>query len=148
MTMTCPLGLICEPDCINASSCYHWTKPWPLPYFYDPETETLVVCIRDTKRIYPPSSYSFEDFDFDIAREWTSHGFADAIALPYNYNLHVNGLYVTGHKPESGFHHAISLPYYRQQLDDGCWYLQVIPSDYKAIEAGWVEAWLIDDVPF
>lgn len=145
--MTCPLGLICEPDCINAASCYYWTKPWPLPYEYDPETETLVVSIRTAKRLFR-YGHHFEDFQFDIAIEWGSWGFADAIALPYNYNFHVNGLYVTGHKPESGFHHAISLPYYRQQLGDGCWYLQVIPSNHEAIEAGWVEALLIDDVPF
>lgn len=145
--MTCPLGLICEPDCMNAASCYHWTKPWPIPYAYNPETKTLTVSVKDSKRRYL-YLYSFEDFDFDIALEWVGHGFADAVDLPYKYNCDINRLYVIGHKPELGFHHAISLPYYRQRLDDGCWYLQVVPSDYKAIEAGWIEAWLIDDVPF
>lgn len=143
--MTCPLGLICEPDCMNAASCYHWTKPWPLPYEYNPETKTLVVCIRNTRQCYR-LYHGFEDFEFDMALEWVGHGFTDAVDLPYKYND--SCLYVIGHKPEQGFHHAISLPYCRTQLDDGCWYLQVIPSDYRAIEAGWVEAWFLDDVPF
>src|SRR5690242_15440296 len=120
--MTCPLGLICEPNCINAASCYHWTKPWPLPYEYDPATKTLTVCITDTKRRYR-LYHGFEDFDFDMAREWVGHGFADAIALPYKYNA--NSLYVINPVPEAGFCCPSPLPYRRFRLGDGCWCLQV-----------------------
>lgn len=143
--MTCPLGLICEPDCINAGSCHRWTNPWPLPYDYDPDTGVLVVCIKTAVWSFQ-YHHHFEDFNFDIAREWVGHGFADAIALPYKYNA--NGLHVIDPVLDAGFCHPSPLPYRRFRLDDGCWCLHVRhtrsgPADL----AGWVPSEPID-LPF
>jgi hypothetical protein len=150
--MTCPLGLICEPDCINAASCYHWTKPWPLPYEYNPETKTLLVQIHSMRLRYglyhgfEDFYHGFEDFDFDMAREWIGAGFADAIALPYKCNA--NGLHVIDRV--SGFQQPSPLPY-RRYLNNGCWCLHVRHTRSRSADlAGWVPAEPIDlpELPF